>query len=270
MCSLENGYTKKSNILDVKVEYYGECGFCSKKDNQEILNIPWNIWSQWMYISQRMGEKEWGAVFWVKDNAISSFKIPKQEVGSVDCEFKEELGGDGIIHSHHDMGAFHSSQDDAHARNLYTYSIVTANSKGSIATKRVKLPCNGFGYVKIKLQLVELPGIDLSKISERTRELVPEATSEFQGNELPCDVCQSGDCENCQYMGAPYLACQDCETMKCRSCKATAGLDMSGEPLFCEVCDGSDICVSCERLAKYLKNYPEERGHLRLPAGSQA
>ena len=78
MCSLENGYTKKSNILDVKVEYYGECGFCSKKDNQEILNIPWNIWSQWMYISQRMGEKEWGAVFWVKDNAISSFKIPKQ------------------------------------------------------------------------------------------------------------------------------------------------------------------------------------------------
>ncbi len=204
MFTLEHGTTKKSNILDVRIKNYGECGFCSEGDNQEALKIPWNIWSQWMYISQHMGDKEWGAVFWVKDNTITSFKIPQQEVGSVDCEFKEELGGDGIIHSHHDMGAFHSSQDDAHARNLYTYSIVIANAKGSIATKRVKLPCNGFGYVKINLELIELPALDLSKISERTRELIPEATSEFEESEHPCDSCQTGDCENCEHIGMFY------------------------------------------------------------------
>ena len=101
---LENDLLKKSNILEVKIKNYGECGFCTERDNQETLKIPWNIWSQWLYISQCMGDKEWGAVFWVKDNTITGFKIPKQEVGSVDCEFKEELGGDGIIHSHHDMG----------------------------------------------------------------------------------------------------------------------------------------------------------------------
>ncbi|MDP2904752.1 MAG: Mov34/MPN/PAD-1 family protein [Candidatus Omnitrophota bacterium] len=198
MFILDDNKPKKSNILEVKIKNYGECGFCTDKDNQETLKIPWDIWSQWMYISQRMGGKEWGAVFWVKDNAVTSFKIPKQEVGSVECEFKEELGGDGIIHSHHDMGAFHSSQDDVHARNLYTYSIVIANSKGSIATKRVKLPCKGFGYIKIQLQLVGLPEIDLSKISEKTRELIPEAISDFEDNDSPCNTCQSGSCENCK------------------------------------------------------------------------
>ena len=250
--------TKESNILEVKIKNYGECGFCVDKDNQEKLKIPWDIWAQWMYISNRMNDKEWGAVFWVKNNTIISFKIPKQEVTSVECEFKEELGGDGIVHSHHDMGAFHSSQDDAHARNLYTYSIVIANSKGGIATKRVKLPCNGFGYVKIKLQLIKLPVIDLSKIREKERELVPEAASEFQGSEYPCATCQTGDCENCEYIDMPYMACATCDTFKCKSCKLTGGLDMGERLPFCEFCNDSDICSSCEKLAKYLKNYPEE------------
>ena len=205
MISLENNQAKKSNILDVKIKNYGECGFCSDHDHKETLKIPWSIWSQWLFISQQMGGKEWGGIFWVKNNTVTSFKIPKQEVSSVDCEFKEELGGDGIIHSHHDMGAFHSSQDDAHARNLYTYSIVTANSKGSIATKRVKLPCNAFGYVEVKLQLIEVPEIDLSKIAEKTRELIPEASSEFQVNAHPCETCQTQDCELCEYVTMPGL-----------------------------------------------------------------
>lgn len=250
--------TKESNILEVKIKNYGECGFCQDKDNQETLKIPWGIWSQWTYISSRMGDKEWGGVFWVKDDVITGFKIPKQEVSSVDCEFKEELGGDGIVHSHHDMGAFHSSQDDTHARNLYAYSIVIANSKGSIATKRVKLPCSGFGYVKIKLQLVELPLIDLSKIREKTVELVPQTASELQASEQPCENCQTGDCENCEYIDMPYMACATCDTFKCKSCKLTGGLDMREVLPFCEYCNDSDICSSCEKLAKYLKNYPEE------------
>ncbi len=271
MFTLEQATEKRSNILDVKIKNYGECGFCTEKDTQEALDIPWNIWSQWMYISQRMGEKEWGAVFWVKDNTITSFKIPKQEVGSVDCEFKEELGGDGIIHSHHDMGAFHSSQDDAHARNLYTYSIVTTNSKGSIATKRVKLPCNGFGYVKISLKLVELPQIDLSKISERARESIPETTSAFEEDGYPCEICETHDCESCAHnTGMPYLACQACDTFKCKTCKQTAGLDIRGTLPFCEVCNGDETCSSCGRVAKYLKNYPEERGRIQTLVESQA
>ena len=67
MFSLEQTTEKRSNILDVKIKNYGECGFCSDHDHKETLKIPWSIWSQWQYISQRMGEKEWGAVLGVKD-----------------------------------------------------------------------------------------------------------------------------------------------------------------------------------------------------------
>ncbi len=77
MTSLEN---KDSNVLGVKVKDYGECEYCQDDDNKEILKIPWNIWSQWLYISQRMQDKEWGAVFWVKNSTITGFKIPRQEV----------------------------------------------------------------------------------------------------------------------------------------------------------------------------------------------
>ena len=270
MFTLNDNNPKKSNILEVKIKNYGECGFCSDRDNQEILRIPWSIWSQWIYISRIMQDKEWGAIFWVKDNTVTGFKIPKQEVTSVECEFKEELGGDGIIHSHHDMGAFHSSQDDHHARNLYTYSIVIANSKGSIATKRVKLPCNGFGYCNVLLELVELPAIDLSKIREKTRELAMEVSPEAQESENPCQTCHTGDCENCFLFDMSFIACETCDTFKCKSCKITGGLDTRDVLPFCELCNYSDNCASCEKTTKYLENYPEERRRLQTPAESQA
>jgi len=195
---------KNSNLLDVKVENYGECGWCSSPSNTITLNIPWSIWSQWLHISRQMGNKEWGAVFWIKDNAITAFKIPLQEVSSADCEFKEELGGDGMVHSHHNMGAFHSSQDDHHARNLYDYSIVLSNAQGYEATMKKKLPCGGFGYAKVELRLTESPDIDLSKISEKKHELfsMTPAEKEYQDKleleeDLPCERCTTFDCDSC-------------------------------------------------------------------------
>lgn len=154
---------KNSNILDVEVKNYGECGFC--KEQKEVLNVSWEIYSQWLFISQTMGDKEWGGVLSIKNGTILGFKLPEQIVGKTECEFKEELGGEGIIHSHHNMGAFHSTQDDNHARNLYEYSIVISN-QGSIATKRKKLPCGGYGYIEIEIKVDNLPNLDLSKIKE--------------------------------------------------------------------------------------------------------
>ena len=211
---MNNIQNNTSNILNVSIKNYPECGWCSDKTNEEILNIPWPIWSQWLFVSQRMGKKEWGAVFWVKDNTIINFKVPKQEVTSVDCEFKEELGGDGIIHSHHDMGAFHSSQDDTHARNLYQYSIVLSNSDGSICTKRVKLPCGAFGYMQARLRIVDLPGIDLAKIAEKKKDPLAEHPEERFEQEarldelgMQCEECVKSDCSNCEI----FLAMQEME-----------------------------------------------------------
>ncbi len=194
-----------SNILNVSIRNYTDCGWCSDKANEEILNIPWSIWSQWLYISRRMGKKEWGAIFWVKDNTVTGFKIPRQEVNTVECAFKEELGGDGIIHSHHDMGAFHSTQDDAHARNLYRYSIVLSNSDGSVCTKRLKLPCGAFGYVQVRLGIVDLPEIDLEKIGEKKRELTSEQSE--------AELCRQAQCDELQ------MQCEECVRSDCHGCE---------------------------------------------------
>lgn len=258
---------KNSNILGVEVKNYGECGWCLDEENKAILNLPWEVWSQWMHISQQMGGKEWGGVFWVKDNTITSFKIPKQEVTSVDCEFKEELGGDGIIHSHHNMGAFHSSQDNQHARNLYTYSIVLSNGKGYEATKRVKLSCGAFGYVKVELCLIGCPDIELSKITEKRQESILDTSSgndrqhklDFENEMSPCDRCVSGDCENCEFFGDAYLACNDCDSFTCKTCKFVVGRDAEAMLPFCDFCEDMESCSSCGKLAKYLNNYPEDK-----------
>ena len=46
--------------------------------------------------------------------------------------------------------------------------------------------------------------------------------------QLESDICQTGDCENCEHSGMPFLSCQVCDIFKCKSCKATAGLDIRG------------------------------------------
>ena len=156
----------KYNLLGIEANNYGECGWCRSSKHTVTLTIPFDIWSQWLYISSKMGGTEWGGIFSVKDGVLTNFKIPKQEVSSALCEFKEDLGGNGIVHSHHNMGAFHSHQDDTQSRNLYTYSIVLSNS-GYTATMKKKLPCDGFGYVAMNIILSNLPDIDFNKITEK-------------------------------------------------------------------------------------------------------
>ena len=212
---------KNSNILDIDIKNYGECGFC--KENKEILNVDWNIYSQWLFLLRKMENKEWGGVLTIKDKIITEFKIPEQEVTSTECEFKEELGGNGIIHSHHNMGAFHSSQDDNHARNLYEYSIVISN-EGIIAIKRRQLPCEGFGYTEVEVQIINPPNIELNKIKAKTCDIFYPSTnlSEYDKNfihhqnfnkkeeKFICDMCMQ-DCsieEQHEYMGG--IICEEC------------------------------------------------------------
>lgn len=269
MINLKDDLEKNTNLLDVKVRNYGECGYCFEAKNKVVLNILWEIWSQWMYLCQRMGGKEWGAVFWVKDNTITHFKIPKQEVNSTECEFKEELGGDGMVHSHHNMEAFHSFQDDHHARNLYEYSIVLSNAKGYEATKRIKLPCEGFGYVKVELYLIGCPAMDLSKISEKKHEFIPETPFRdeqqrhlnFDSDESPCYQCASHDCDSCEFFDINNIPCAHCDDFKCKTCRFAVGKEIGDILPFCNFCEHDEFCDSCPKLHRYLRNYPEDRKH---------
>jgi hypothetical protein len=163
-------YEKKSNILDVEVKNYreDECGYCKDDDTAETLSVAWDLWCTWQMISLRMGNKEWTGVLRIKDSIIEDFKIPEQIVTSTSCDLKEELGGNGLVHSHHTMGAFHSGQDDKHARNLFEYSIVLSGSD-YVATRKVTLPCGAFGYKKVTLLIINEPAIDMSKIKEEAK-----------------------------------------------------------------------------------------------------
>jgi len=198
----KNRSRKDSNVLGVSVKNYGECSWCCDKDNIETLNVPWSIWSEWLLLSSQMGNNEWGAVFWVKDKTITHYKIPKQEVSPVEVEFKEELGGCGIVHSHHNMDAFHSSQDDAYARNLYDYSIVLSNKTPYVATKKVSLPCGGFGYIELTIILSDKPQLDLALINKKKHSALTEEWPEkemqqkLMYEELPPENCfEYGDFE---------------------------------------------------------------------------
>ena len=243
---------KNSNILNIAVKNYGECGFCTDPDNQETLSIPWDIWCQWIFISQNMGNKEWGAAFWVKDKKVTRFAIPKQEVTATECEFKEELGGNGMVHSHHDMGAFHSSQDDQHGRNLYEYSIVVSG-KSYEATKRVKLPCGAFGYVKVQLRIFDYPKLALDNISEKKTERLFE---------IP-------DRPGLQQSEIDAIGCYACIDYKCKSCNFGLGGGFNQLP-FCELCEQCGDCQRCEPLLTYLSNYPEDKEKLKHLAGEDA
>lgn len=160
--------TLKTNVLDVKVKNYGECDWCKETAEPQTLRIPWAIWSQWLYLMDVMKGKEWGGVYWIRDNTITRWRLPLQEVTAASCEFQEDCGGDGMIHSHHSMGAYHSGQDDEQARNLYDYSIVLSSKSGIeyTATKRIILPCGGFGYCDVTIELIDMPTVDLKKIKE--------------------------------------------------------------------------------------------------------
>lgn len=213
--------TKDSNILDVEVKAYNECGYCTDPRNRIELSVPWETYSEWLYLSNQMGDKEWAGIFTVRDGVITDFKIPKQEVSSTSAEFKEELGGNGIVHSHHGMGAFHSGQDDRHCRNLYDYSIVMSNSKGYVASKRIELPCGAFGYLDVRLVIMSIPaGLDLSRIEEKSEfwrgerdrdshlqtGLVPDEpdTEVISIEDSPCAGCTTFDCDNCKFAESAY------------------------------------------------------------------
>lgn len=160
-------YTKDSNILGVKSKIYDKCDYCSS-EVADVLHIPYEIYGKWLYINSRYPSLEWLGVYWVKDNKVDKFYLPKQEVAGAECEMLEDVGGNGIVHWHHSMGAFHSGQDDKHCRNIYDYSIVLSTS-GYDACRKVKLPCGGFHYRKMKL-IIDGVECDVENIQERSKK----------------------------------------------------------------------------------------------------
>lgn len=189
-----NETVKNSNILDIKSRDYGECGWCKDSDNVAKLKIEWSLWCTWLFINSKMDNLEWTGVYDVVDEVITNFRLPRQVVKGTECEMLEDLGGNGVVHSHHNMGAFHSGQDDKHCRNLYTYSLVLSNSNGYDGSMRRILPCGGFGHSELELEFINAPSIDLSCIQEyQWHDFSCAKQDEFEFNNPSTEVYETED-----------------------------------------------------------------------------
>lgn len=164
------------NILGVKAEIYSKCNYCEKQDSIK-LTVPYSIYCEWLILLRRYEHTEWGAVFNVVDNKVMDYTIPKQEVTSTSCEFKVNTYENGMIHSHHSM-AFNgfSTQDHEQAIGLFEWNIVISNT-GYNAVKKTKLPCGGFGFQDIKLEIEGYPELSFDNIQEKKTIVTPYKSS---------------------------------------------------------------------------------------------
>jgi len=143
---------KEKNILGVKVEIFSSCGRIENA-KKETVKIPYEIYSLWQLLLLKYEKLEWGGVFNVVDGEVRDFRIPKQEVGWASVGFKEELGGNGVIHSHNTMGNFFSTTDHDTCINLFDYGFVISNDGKIQGVHKVATACGGYVYTKIDIEI---------------------------------------------------------------------------------------------------------------------
>lgn len=132
---------------------------CSEATTPKDLVVPPELWAIWADLMNRLPTDEWLMIYNVNDaGVITEWDFPKQKVTKTMVEIVDGDGSgfNGVVHSHNDMGSFHSGQDDLQCRNLYNYSIVLSK-KGSeinyVATAKAMTPCGKFLYKNIKVNI---------------------------------------------------------------------------------------------------------------------
>ena len=114
-------------------------------------------------MTEAMGSEEWLGYLtgtkYADGYYIDGIRIPKQTVSGASVDVDEpDMGEDviGTVHSHHNMGSFHSGTDNEYLVGNHDLCLVYSNS-GKYATKvRVKLPC-GHYFVKEVDVIIDYP-----------------------------------------------------------------------------------------------------------------
>jgi len=130
------------------------------------VTLPWDIDAKIRAMSSKMGAIEWLAYLVgelsedQKDFYITDLLVPKQTVSSTSVEVDEPLSAGilGTVHSHHNMGAFHSNTDDTYIGENHIITLVYGNAaeKPYVAKIRLTTPCGGYFLVDTKV-FVEKP-----------------------------------------------------------------------------------------------------------------
>lgn len=216
-----------NNILDLKTDIHKNCDYC-KKEKKE-LKIPFRYWSEWLYLLSKYPNKEWGIVFWVNNNNVIDYKIPPQEVTATEVVFKEDLGGDGMLHSHHSMGNGFSSQDDIQARNLYEWNLILSHT-GLNGCYKTKLPCGSYGYQDINVSIIDTPIILTENIKDKNYRDIPDknTTKNYYSEDYYYDK---------------FLVDDNVYSVNCSSCNKL--VDINDLSSYVEVGNYEMICSDC-------------------------
>lgn len=130
-----------------------KCDYLESKKEARTLVFAADVWAMWQAATRVRDSLEILALGKVVDGRVVELHIPAQEVSGGACELREQNGHyDLMIHSHHSMGAFFSSDDKATALPNYRYNVVTSHKGDAEAVERINLPCGGMGFTKVEVQ----------------------------------------------------------------------------------------------------------------------
>lgn len=123
------------------------------------ITFPADVWATWQAATRVRPELEILGLFSVgEDGRVTDLVIPRQEIEGGSCTLLEQNGHhDGMIHSHHNMGAFFSTMDKETALPNYRFNVVTDHKGGYEAAERITLPCGGYGFVDLNIAVEYAP-----------------------------------------------------------------------------------------------------------------
>lgn len=130
-----SGVEEASDDALVALLEQGDISLSVGSDNidAEPIYITRNIYDKIMSVMDVCPDSEWSALINENEGVVDEMLVPEQVTKGATVDFKEHPSGyDGIIHSHHNMGATFSSIDNEGINKNYDVSILVAwdNSHG--------------------------------------------------------------------------------------------------------------------------------------------
>ncbi len=166
----------------VESQVVSQCGFCDKDDEKTAVIFDYTLSRKVYAMMDEMKGKEWFAYLLgkkVKETYnIKDMVIPEQEVTSASVEVTgtvEQAGVVGTIHSHHSMGAFHSSTDTEFAGANHQICVVVSD-KGWAAKTQRDLPCGKKFLADADVYINDPLVREMKKFVEANREKIKEKT----------------------------------------------------------------------------------------------
>ena len=156
------------------------------KFTDQTVILDYRVHGKIESLTEEMGSEEWLAYLIGKkfDDGfyIQDLRVPKQSVGAATVEVDEPDNSPdviGTVHSHHNMGSFHSGTDNEYLVGNHELTLVYSNSGKYACKVRMALPC-GHYYAKETEVIIDYPVIKglekwIASAKENIRRIVHTA-----------------------------------------------------------------------------------------------